>query len=243
MSQTATSTVQAVANFDGTLEVFFTDAENVLYHQKQVKPGAGWTARTPLGTADNKALKIAVGENIDHRLEVFYIGTDNGLYHIWQVEGGGWSSQFYLGSDNDSGKEIAVGQNADQHLEVFYTGTNDRLYHTWQLRPGGGTGWSGEYNLGSSNDYGLKLAVGKNSDKLLEVFYVGTNSRIYHNWQVASGGWSGEFYLGTNYNAGKEIAVASNVNGNLEVFYVPGKKGRCRQGETGYKRNVAQITF
>src|ERR1700679_3701948 len=115
--------LQAYLNFGGRLEVFFTDAQNVLYHQWQIEVGANWSGRNFLGTADNKALKIAVSENPDHRLEVFYIGTDNGLYHTWQVEGGGWSSQFYLGSDNDSGKEIAVGQNADQHLEVFYTGT------------------------------------------------------------------------------------------------------------------------
>ncbi len=53
----------------------------------------------------------------------------------------------------------------------------------------------------------------------LEVFYVGTDNALYHNWQDPSGrgGWRGEASLG---GSAKQITVGQNSNGSLEAFYV-----------------------
>lgn len=42
-----------------------------------------------------------------------------------------------------------------------------------------------------------QLAVARNADGRLEFFYIGTDDRLYHNWQTApNNGWSGEAPLG-----------------------------------------------
>jgi hypothetical protein len=47
---------------------------------------------------------------------------------------------------------------------------------------------------------------------------VGTNNKIYHNWQTApNNGWSGENLLA---GSAKQIVVGQNADGRLEVFYV-----------------------
>jgi hypothetical protein len=82
---------------------------------------------------------------------------------------------------------------------------------------GGGffTSWSGEATLGG---LGQQIAVSKNQDGRLEVFYVGTDNRIYHNYQlIPNGGWRGESALG---GFAKQIAVGQDQDGRLEVFYV-----------------------
>ena len=78
-----------------------------------------------------------------------------------------------------------------------------------------GGGWSGENSLGGS---AKQIAVGQNKDGRLELFYVGTNNALYHNWQTsAGGGWSGENSIG---GSAKQIADGQNSDGRLEVFYV-----------------------
>ena len=63
-----------------------------------------------------------------------------------------------------------------------------------------------------------KLTAGQNLDGRLEVFYVGTDNKLYHNYQVEpNGGWAGQSALG---GSAQEIAVASNQDGRLELFYV-----------------------
>src|SRR5262249_12951871 len=76
-------------------------------------------------------------------------------------------------------------------------------------------GWHGQLALGGA---AKQITVGSNKDGRLEVFYVGTDNNIYHNYQVApNGGWHGELALG---GAAKQITVGSNKDGRLEVFYV-----------------------
>ena len=69
--------------------------------------------------------------------------------------------------------------------------------------------------------FGKVLCASQDADGRLEVFYVGTNNVLYHNWQVIpNDGWSGENLLGTPTDQGKQIAAARNADGRLEVFYI-----------------------
>jgi hypothetical protein len=82
---------------------------------------------------------------------------------------------------------------------------------------GGGffTSWSGGNALGGSAQ---QICVSRDLDGRLEIFYVGTDNKIYHNYQtVANGGWSGESPIG---GSAKQITVGSNQDGRLEIFYV-----------------------
>jgi hypothetical protein len=66
------------------------------------------------------------------------------------------------------------------------------------------------------------IAAGLNHDGRLEVFSLGVNGAVYHNWQTsAGGGWSGWASLGAP--AGGLVngpSAAVNTDGRLEIFAV-----------------------
>ena len=122
-----------------------------------------------------------------------------------------------LVADSEFATAMSLGRNADGRLELFYTGLNDFvMYHKWQTQIGGS--WNGNgVPLGTTSNKGLRVASILNASNRLEVFYVGTNNRIYRTVQSASGGWSAEQDMG---GAGFYLAVAKNKNGTLELFYI-----------------------
>jgi hypothetical protein len=219
--------VAAAQNSDGRLEIFYVGTNTNLYHNWQIKPGisdpANWAGETRFSV--DSAKQIAVAQNSDGRLEIFYVGTNNELYHNWQIKPGisdpaNWAGETRF--PGDSAKQIAVAQNSDGRLEIFYVGTNNDLYHNWQMKPGisDSANWAGEARF--PGDSANQIAVAQNSDGRLEIFYVGTNTVLYHNWQTKPGisdpaNWSGETrFPGDSAN---QIAVAQNSDGRLEIFY------------------------
>jgi hypothetical protein len=77
--------------------------------------------------------------------------------------------------------------------------------------------WSGPAEF--INDSAQQIAVARNADGRLEMFYVGTNGDLYHNWQTTPGGaWAGETQF--TGDSARQIAVAQNQDGLLEIFYV-----------------------
>ena len=183
-------------NADGRLEVFYVGTNYDLYHNWQTIPnGLLWARETRF--PKDSAQQIVVGQNADGRLEIFYVGTNNDLYHNWQIAPTNWNQPTTVNNwagetkfSKDSAQQIAVGQNADGRLEIFYVGTNNDLYHNWQLVPANWNqpttvnDWAGETRF--PNDSAQQIAVGQNADGRLEIFYVGTNSDLYHNWQTSS---------------------------------------------------------
>ena len=214
-------------NGDGRWELLYIGASSQLYHRSQMSLGGNWTDETPF--PGNMADSVAVGQNADSRLELFYTGTDQHLYHRWQMSpGGNWTDQTPF--SGDSANVIAVVLNPNRCLELFYIGTDQHLYHRWQTSPNGGPSnndWTGETPF--SDDSANVIAVGQNADGRLELFYIGTDDRFYHRWQLSPGGgpskndWSGEFSL-PGAIAGVEISIAGsgqNADGRLEFFFTP----------------------
>jgi hypothetical protein len=93
---------------------------------------------------------------------------------------------------------------------------DNAILHDWQTAPST-EAWHGPIPLGGS---ALQLAVGKNADGRLEIFYVGTNNYLFHNWQTAPNAnvWFGETRFASD--SAKQIAVGTNANGSLVIFYV-----------------------
>src|SRR5438067_699176 len=92
-------------------------------------------------------------------------------------------------------------------LAAFTVGFNDRALYLAQPA----TGWTslGGYLISEP-------VVARNPNGALEVFAVGGDHGLYHNWQTWSGAWSGWYALGGYVQP--PFAVASNANGSLEVF-------------------------
>jgi Zn-dependent metalloprotease len=63
-----------------------------------------------------------------------------------------------------------------------------------------------------------RIATGADRDGRLEVFYIGTDGALHHNWQTtAGGGWNGDVPPGGH---AKQLAVGVNRDGRLELFYI-----------------------
>ncbi len=59
-------------------------------------------------------------------------------------------------------------------------------------------------------------------DGHLEIFYVGTNDSLYHNWQNGpngKNGWNGEVQIDNNWLA-DQVEVVANADGRLEFFFI-----------------------
>jgi hypothetical protein len=116
-------------------------------------------------------------------------------------------------------KQVAVSRNADGRLEVVYIApTNNTLLHTWQTTPEVAW-WPSMVPEPLGGSPANKLAMARNADGRLQIFYTGPGNVILTNSQVTPGGaWSGEQPLGQG--AGLQIAVGQNADGRLEVFVV-----------------------
>ncbi len=208
-------------NASGTLEVFWVGTDDKLYHDWQLTPGGAWHGQAALG---GTARRVAVAMNKSGTLEIFSIGTDSQLYHNWQTTPGGtWNGQVALGN---AARDLCVARNKSGTLEVFYVGADDNIYHTWQTTPGGV--WHGQAPLSSStalrsDGYTVtgaaqQLTVAVNASGTLEAFYVGSDYKLYHTWQLTPGGnWSGETALG---GSALQVTAAVNKSGTLEVFSI-----------------------
>jgi Domain of unknown function (DUF1906) len=106
----------------------------------------------------------------------------------------------------------AIGVNADGRLEAFSRGGKNAVFDISQTSPGGG--WSGWGGLGGQLT--TDPAVALNSSDRLEVFAVGENKAMYHQWVTSSGAWSGWDSLGGEFLSAP--AVTRNTFGKLEVF-------------------------
>jgi hypothetical protein len=176
-------------NKDGRLEIYYVGTNNDLYHdwqmQTSISDNANWAGETRF--PKDSASQIALAQNSDGRLEIFYVGTNNDLYHNWQMQPSISDNANWVGETRfpgDSAKQVTVAQNSDGRLEIFYVGTNNDLYHNWQLKPGvsDNANWAGETRF--PGDSANQITAAQNADGHLEIFYVGTNNDLYHNWQA-----------------------------------------------------------
>ncbi len=226
-------------NSDGRLEVFLVGPNNNLYHNSQNAPvnGTGWSGWQIMGNSPQVSAdpdSLAVASEADGRLHVFAIDQNNGaIWHSYQQlasEGGGWSYFLEIGYIADrNGYRLAVGRNSvSLCLEVFLVKQDHTIWHAWETRENGSNYWSEWAMLGTQTDAGYLLKVGQNADGHLEVFLVGMDFNVWHNWQMApqSGSpWSGWNHLGTLPHpllpeAEMHLAVGYDEAGHLEVFVI-----------------------
>jgi hypothetical protein len=93
--------------------------------------------------------------------------------------------------------------------------------------------WAGEFRLSGASAKQIANGhnTGRDRDGWLEIFQVGTNSALYHNWQTApNGSWAGETRFAND--SAKWVAVGRNADGRLEIFYVGTNDGLYHNWQT-----------
>jgi hypothetical protein len=99
---------------------------------------------------------------------------------------------------------------------AFHVSGPTAIFHSWQRCPND-TWWSDATPLGGEC---LQLAIGRNEDGRLEVFYIkAVDNCIYHKFQaVPNGPFQAESALGGT--PAKQVTIGNNADGRMEVFYI-----------------------
>jgi|GEM_PF-6121444 len=197
-------------NSDGRVEVFALGNDGNIWHNWQLAPHSSWSGWNSLQSGQSFLGRVSVGRNLDGRLEVYALDWNNNVVHDYELVGGGWSGWGALQSQTAHifNSTPAVGNNADGRLEVFATdNAYAEIYHNWQTTPNGG--WNGWANLQSGYGFvGAAPATAQIYDGRLEVFAVGRDNNIWHNFVLSGGGWSGW----QTFQSGYSFAPSDCVN-------------------------------
>ncbi len=137
---------------------------------------------------------------------------------------------FGLASGEGVSKLCAL-RNNDDRLEVFYAkfvNGENQLWHVWQ-EPGGswpikGTGQAKEWFTNQCLGANAVVGGAVNEDGRLEIFYVGADKNIYHNWRHEAGpsNWSGGLLVGNQNSIAVRAALikGGTYDGKLMVVYL-----------------------
>ena len=168
---------------------------------------------------------ITLGSNSENKTEIYALGKDQNLWTIWQKFDGGWSAwKSHLGKPQCGiDNLLAVGKNSDNKLEIYALGKDQNLWTIWQYSAPQ-TGWSpwsshlGRPPCGIDN----LLAVGKNSEKKIEIYALGKDQNLWTIWQYPAPrtGWSPwSPHLGKPpAGIDKLLSVESDSNNKIEIF-------------------------
>src|SRR6266568_3262216 len=131
-----------------------------------------------------------------------------------------WTS---LGAPGTINANPTIGKNDDGRLEVFATGLDNALWHIWQVAPNGP--WDNWASLGGppNVDIGHSIGVHVNDDGRLEIFATGSDSALWHIWQVTPNGpWGAWASLGKPPGPVfiTTPLVSANDDGRLEAFVI-----------------------
>ncbi len=204
---------------NGVLDLFVIGTDNVLYHNYQTAPNAGWFGFVSLGGSWQQDTDIAVGNESDGRLAVFLVGNTGNLYNNWQSANNStsWHGFNSIGGALAEQVRVAVGRNSDGRLEVFTLGTDGIAYHEWETAANSPTSWSSWSSFGGNWAVDAKPVVGTDQNGALEVFLIGNTGNLYHNYQ-SGGAWSGWVDLNGSFTQNIRPCVGMNSSGKLEIF-------------------------
>lgn len=169
----------------------------------------------------NPHVNPIVALNSDGRQELFVVGKTGNLYHNYQTNANGaWSGWISLGGTWAQNSQPAVGRNSDGRLEVFIIGTDGQMNHAWEGTAGNSSSWSGWAQLGGHWTQTAKVDCGVNADGALDVFVVGTDGQLNHDYQTSGGNWSGWNIMGGSWSQNVDIAAISDADGRQEVLLI-----------------------
>jgi len=189
--------VTAGRSGDGRVEVFVVDLGGTLWNIRQTAPGSPFSGWNDFGSPGvTLADRPALARSADGRLELFVTGQDGSLYHQWETAVGTftWSGWMSMGNPAGAGGLVdhpVLAASADGRLELFITGSDGNVWHMWQMAAS--NGWSDWDPARPPPGAGGAAApdVAPSGDRRLELFVVGADGNLWHQWQTAaSNGWS-----------------------------------------------------
>ncbi|HWO13305.1 MAG TPA: M64 family metallopeptidase [Polyangiaceae bacterium] len=107
-----------------------------------------------------------------------------------------------------------------EHLDVFAVASNGRTMSSWWDRASGWAGWfQVQGGVASPGGAGSPVTAVARYAGHLDLFTVGTDSRVYSAWWDVSSGWHGWFPIGSlTCRAGSTVNVVSRYSDHLDLF-------------------------
>jgi hypothetical protein len=244
--------LSAASNFDSSLQLFMvgTQVWNMwqLTSNLRFNPPL-WSDWSALGVPPNSSnpgneiSSPAVVLNSADELQVFVTYYDNAYANgsqVWYLaqEGprGPWGSWQPLFSPQIAAGRFsrpAVGKNTDGSLVVFVGAFDGTIWYLPQLP--GTSDWQPDWQslgppVGGTQGYLTSPSVATNWGGRPELFVIGTDGGLWHNWQTAAG-WNGWQSLGQPPGGGPLTDLSDvsgsgvNEDGTTEVFAVASTAG------------------
>lgn len=187
---------------DGSLEVYATALDGLVYAQRR-QPDGAWSGPAAVGGGSGFATsgELVAGTTADGRVELFATDVDGIIHHTFQRSPGGadgWVSwrPLLTGTTFAATGSLAVAANADGRLELFAVGGGRVVWHVAATGTDPTTSWDGPAMrvLIPGQDVKLPrgLAAVTNADGRIEVFGVSGAGEVFHAWQRGpngDGGW------------------------------------------------------
>lgn len=187
---------------------------NVVCLLQQAQANGSWNS--PIQVSGNAAAAnvLAAEQNADGTLEVFWCDPGNNIQHSWQTASGSSTWSAATGFDNGGqALQMAMARDNQQRLVILWISPAHQLRLAVQTSPSNHANWAFSTFPGTAT----QVTVYANLNGLLEAFFIGTDTFIYHTVQQANLSWSTP--VKTPW-AGKQVTLARNVDGRLELFYV-----------------------
>ncbi|MDT0609217.1 M64 family metallopeptidase [Streptomyces lancefieldiae] len=248
--------VAAVARTSGHLDLFWAGSDGKIWtHWWDHGSGKGWYNHEPFPIAREFATPpvprsditpmpgsgIAAVARTSGHLDVFWVGTDGRIWSNWWDEqsGEGWYDhrafrlvQGFPGVAAQRSGLAAVARTSG-HLDVFWVGADGRIWSNWWGQESG-NGWYDHDAFPIARGTpapavpGSQIAAVARTSGHLDVFWVGTDGKIWSNWydRIDGMGWhdhdaypiAREFPAPPAADTG--IAVVAQNPRHLDAFWV-----------------------
>ena len=214
---------------DGLHAIYIGDKSAILRRSQIDAVNDTWSAATAFSEASARQVSSLADDA--GNLHIFYAGTDGHLYHDWQIDAANDAWQGKTAFGKDKGKQIVAGATPLFGLETFFVGSNDGLYHNFEVsftNLPNNANWNGSGRMPADFDKSAsaqQVAVAQNEDNRLEIIYVGTNSDIYHDWEIVPpNDFSSSFnqILGNNCATLQGVSVTISVDEDIVADYESG---------------------
>jgi hypothetical protein len=202
---------RVIVDKNGTLHVFYRDANGNLGHRWLAKGSESWGQETQPASIASSSVPHVISK--ESGLHVFYRTTNGNLGNYWISYGTEWWGQEIQPASLSTDPGLIVDSSGTLH--VFYRDTNGNLGHRWINS--GAAWWGQETQPASIASSSIpELIVDKNG--MLHVFYRDANGNLGHRW-LAKGSetWGQEIQPASIAPSSAPRVIAKN-NG-LYVFY------------------------
>ncbi|MBC2875473.1 MULTISPECIES: M64 family metallopeptidase [Streptomyces] len=240
--------VTSVARTSGHLDVFWAGTDGKVWSNWwDQNAGAGWYDHGAFPIAREFPVPAAPGTGIasvartSGHLDVFWAGTDGKIWSNWwdQNAGAGWYDHGAFPIARDFPVQAAPGTavtsvaRTSGHLDVFWAGTDGKIWSNWWDQATG-NGWYDHGAFPIAARFPVPVAPGSGVAAVartsghLDVFWAGTDGKIWSNWwdQATGNGWydHGAFPIAASFPVpaapGTGVAAVARTSGHLDVFWV-----------------------